>query len=193
MVENARQAYDAFNRLWAKVPRHVRVDRENHLLMLEVRAFFDGIIEAAKRAAIVDSALAAAKVLPNGESGPASEDVEVDPVRQALRLLRTLGDLEWAMVKAVVDLHDKFTNDDFVDILNVIHDTHCRRCGEWLDDEDEHEDCPVPEEDDDVAAEAEPREQNAGAVVTAPPHAVIATTTPLTQAPESEPKITPRE
>ena len=169
-MENARQAYDAFNRLWAKVPRHVRVDRENHLLMLDIRAFFDGVIETAKRAAIVDSALAAAKApLENGST----EDVEpADPVRQALRLLRTLSDLEWAMVKAVVELHDKFTNDDFVDILNVIHDTHCRRCGEWLDDEDEHEDCPVPADDD------EPEEaQSAGAVVTAPPteHAAIAT------------------
>ena len=23
---------------------------------------------------------------------------------------------------------------------------HCTRCGKWLDDDDQHEDCPVPEE-----------------------------------------------
>ena len=154
-MENATQAYDAFNRLWGKVPRTCRVDRENHLLMLDIRAYFDGIIETAKRAAIVDLALAA-NASPNARSGgltserggPAPEDAEpADPVRQALRLLRTLSDLELEMVKAVLDLH-KFPPEDFVDIVNVIRDTHCMRCGEWLDDDDQHENCPVPEEDD---------------------------------------------
>ena len=142
-MENAKQAYDAFNRLWGKVPRHVRVDRESHHLMLEIRAFFDVFIETAQRAAIVDLALAAAN---KPATGPVPEDVELaDPVRQALRLLRTLDRREWEMVKSIVDLH-KFDTDDFLDLLDAIHETHCTRCGKWLDDDDQHEDCPVPEE-----------------------------------------------
>ena len=146
-MENAKQAYDAFNRLWGKVPRHVRVDRENHHLMLEVRAFFDVFIETAKRTAMVDLALAAANASSNAASGTVTGDVEqANPIRLALRLLRTLERREWEMVKAVVDLH-KFEVDDFLDILDAIQDTHCPRCGEWLDDDDEHENCPVPAED----------------------------------------------
>ena len=207
-MENAKQAYDAFNRLWAKVPRSIRLDRENHQLMLDIRAFFDGAIEIAKRAAIVDTALSAAKASPNGESG---DDEPADPVRLALRLLRTLDGREWAMIKAIVDLH-KFETGDFLDILDAIHDTHCPRCGEWLDDDDAHENCPVPAEDEDMdATEAEPAAaktadsnmcrptgaevQNAVEALTAPPRVVTATTLSM-QAPqtlESEPKIVPRE
>ena len=183
-MENAKQAYDAFNRLWGQVPRHVRGDRENHRLMLDVRAFFDGIIETAKRQEIVDIALAAVNASPNGQGGPASEDVELaDPVHQALRLLRTLDRREWEMVKAIVDLH-KFSTDDFLDILDAIHDTHCPRCGKWLDDDDAHEDCPVPAEDDD-----EPEEVDLATSMTE-----TATTTAPTQAPytaEFEPKVEP--
>ena len=220
-MENAKQAYDAFNRLWGKVPRTCRVDRENHQLMLEVRAYFDVIIETAKRASIVDSALAAANATPNTESGPDADDDEpADPVRQALRLLRTLSGLEWQMVRAIVDLH-KFANEDFVDIVNVIRDTHCKRCGEWLDDDDEHEDCPVPDEDETeeaepvaTEAEAEPAApktadmyrptgaERVAAAVTTPQTvmrapavhpALVPTPTTLPHAAESEPKITPRE
>ena len=186
-MENAKQAYDAFNRLWAKVPRSIRLDRENHQLMLDVRAFFDGIIETAKRAAIVDLALAAAKPA----TGSESEDVELpDPIRQTLRLLRTLSRREWEMVKTIADLH-KFEADDFLDILDAIRDTHCPRCGEWLDDDDAHENCPVPEDELDAEPEAEPEVQTAVAAVAVPSASASLTAAP--QIAESEPKIAPRE
>ena len=189
-MENAKQAYDAFNRLWGKVPRTVRTDRENHQLMLDIRAFFDIIIETGKRSSIVDLALAAAAK--PAATGVLPEDVElsdVDPVRQALRLLRMLSEREWEMVKAIVDLH-KFEADDFLDIQDILRDTHCPRCAEWLDDDDTHENCPVPEEGEDepeeptsVSGTTEPAERAKSEAVVSPQ---------LTGA-ESQPKITPRE
>lgn len=147
-MEDAKQAYHAFNTLWSKVPRHVRVDRENHQRMLAVRAYFDAILEAATRAAIVHSALATTSDA-TAKGGMREEEPEPDttPIHLALRLLRTLSRREWEMVKAIVDLH-KFSTEDFLDILDEIRDVHCARCGEWLDDDDEHENCPVPEEED---------------------------------------------
>ena len=167
-MEDAKQAYHAFNALWGKVPRHVRVDRDNHQRMLEVRAYFDGILEAAKRAAIVNAALAVPN--PNGASQEGVEEEpepNATPVHLALRLLRTLGHREWEMVKAIVDLH-KFSTEDFLDVLDEIQDTHCPRCGEWLDDDDAHENCPVPEEDDDEVSSHPPVAAPAVAVATQP-------------------------
>lgn len=151
-MEDAKKAYNAFNALWSKVPRHVRVDRENHQRMLEVRAYFDAILEAAKRAAIVNTALVATDLARRDSAAQATtleeEELNVSPIHLALRLLRTLSRREWEMTKAIVDLH-KFPTEDFLEILDEIRDVHCPRCGEWLDDEDEHEDCPVPEEEED--------------------------------------------
>ena len=139
-MENAKQAYDVFNRLWSKVPRSVRLDRENHQLMLDVRAFFDGLMEAAKRAAIVDAAKGGTPAV-EGDDGP-------DPIRQVLRLLRTLDRREWEMVKSIVNLFHEFSTEDFLDVIDIARDVSCPRCGEWLDDDDLHEDCPVPAEAD---------------------------------------------
>lgn len=150
-MEYAKQAYDAFNRLWAKVPRHVRVDRDNHQLMLSLRSFFDGHIEVERRR--MTAAEGAGE--PASSSEPEDDDAQTDPVRLALRLLRTLTRREWEMVKTIADLH-KFGSEDFLDLLNVIRDVHCSSCGEWLDDDDEHVDCPAPSEDDDDAHEDTP-------------------------------------
>lgn len=174
-MENAKQAYDTFNRLWAKVPRHVRIDRDNHQLMLVLRTFFNDAMEIEKRrVAVVET---------TGEAPSDHEqddDEQTDPVRLALRLLRTLTRREWEMVKAIVDLH-KFAPEDFLDLLNTIHDVHCPRCGEWLDDDDDHDNCSAPEDvsGDDAEEEIEP----------ASTHSVAAKRLPVeaTHAPPSAP------
>ena len=203
-MENAKQAYDVFNRLWQKVPRSVRLDRENHQLMLDVRAFFDGLMEAAKRAAIVDAAKGGAPVA-EGADGP-------DPIRQVLRLLRTLDRREWEMVKSIVDLFHTFSTEDLLDVIDIARDVSCPRCGEWLDDDDLHENCPVPEEDDrtleegdrtlteDLAADAAsaagpaPLQQTQSATTYAASHLPAQTSLPAIAAPaESGPKTEPHE
>ena len=205
-MNNAQQAYDVFNRLWSKIPRSVRLDRENHQLMLDIRRFFDGLLEVAKRSSIVGNAIAAG----NKSADAAPGDVEgPDPIRQALRLLRTLDRREWEMVKSIVDLFHKFSTEDFLDVLDAARDASCPRCGEWLDDEDPHESCQVPPDDDEVdvapanaasnAAPANAAPANAAPVVpavTPPPHPAVPVTPPVhvpLYPTESEPKVGPGE
>lgn len=161
-MENAQQAYDIFNRLWQRIPRSVRLDRENHQLMLDLRTFFDGLMAAAKRAAIVGTALAAKSpdAPVDGEEGELP-----DPVRQALRVIRVLDRREWEMVKSIADLFHKFSKEDFLDIVDIARDVSCPQCGEWLDDDDPHENCPNPEEGDE---EGEGEGGDAGAASAAP-------------------------
>ena len=195
-MENAKQAYDVFNRLWEKVPRSVRLDRVNHQLMLDLRAFFDGLMEAAKRAAIVDAMKGGGAPAAEGEEGP-------DPIRQVLRLLRTLDRREWEMVKSIVELFHKFSTEDFLDVVDIARDVSCPRCGEWLDDDDVHDNCPVPEEDEDGEGGEGGGEAPTGevtAVVPQPPTQSVQASLPMqttlsaiAPATESGPKTEPRE
>lgn len=161
-LPDAREAYDAFNVLWSEVQRHIRAKPENQQRMRIVRAYFDHeIAQAAERSDIERRAALAEVVgaaLALNAPSRASEEVEADEVptmlHLTLRALRVLTRREWEMAKAIVDIHHRFDAEDLREIVDELHGMHCVHCGEWLDDDDEHENCSgtsedTEEEDDD--------------------------------------------
>lgn len=144
----------AFVHLWKKMPRSLRAERDNQVAMETLKGFFDAqlaAIDRKKRARVANALLAAvSSPLATPDAAPGDEDGI--KLHAALQFYRMLERRQWEMVKAIVDLH-KFKPEEVADIMDELRDTHCADCGLWLEDGDEHDECPAAA--DDVVAESD--------------------------------------